>query len=111
MYAELVSAPQALLCLVVYIKMSAFLPDRATLVGYKCTNKECGRIFETIRSFNAHKFHRDRKGTMCAHPKCGEIIFQVPVSGVGLQHSRIVRETMFSGERLLDCAMRMVTHV
>ena len=83
--------------------MSASLPDRATLVGYKCSmNTECLRVFDTMSAFDRHRCHRAQKGTLCAHPKCGEIIFQVPVSGVGLQHSRIVRETMFSGERLLD---------
>jgi hypothetical protein len=79
--------------------MSASLPDRATLVGYKCSmNKECLRVFDTMSAFDRHRFHRAQKGTLCAHPKNGEIVYQVPVSGVGLRHTRIVHERMFPGE-------------
>lgn len=81
--------------------MSASLPDRATVVGYKCMNKECLRIFDTMSAFDRHKVHRVQKGTSCAHPKNGAIVYQVPVSGVGLRHTRIVLENMFSGERWL----------
>jgi hypothetical protein len=61
-------------------------------------DKECLRIFDTMGAFNRHKTHRAQKGTLCAHPKNGEIVYQVPVSGVGLIHTRIVHERMFPGE-------------
>ena len=79
--------------------MSASLPDRATLVGYKCSmNTECLRVFDTMSAFDRHRCHRAQKGTLCAHPKNGEFVYQVPVSGVGLRHTRIVHEKMFPGE-------------
>jgi hypothetical protein len=78
--------------------MSSSLPARSEFVGYKCTNEDCARIFDTVTSFNRHKFHRAQKGTMCAHPKCGALAYQVPVAGSGLQNTRIVLEKMFSGE-------------
>ena len=83
--------------------MSASLPDRATVAGYKCTNKECLRIFDTMGAFDRHKSHREQKGTRCAHPKNGAIVYQVPVSGVGLRHTRIVLESMFPGKGWLYC--------
>ena len=71
------------------------------MVGYKCTNKECLRIFDTMGAFERHKVHRAQKGTRCARPKNGAFVYQVPVSGVGLRHTKIVLENMFSGERWL----------
>ena len=84
--------------------MPASLPDRATVAGYKCTNKECLRIFDTMGAFDRHRFHREQKGTRCAHPKNGAIVYQVPVSGVGLRHTRIVLQNMFPGKGWLYCA-------
>lgn len=101
MYVELVFVSQALCFLVIYIEMSSSLPARSTFVGYKCTNKDCARIFDTQAAFKRHKYHRAQKGTMCAHPKCGARVYQVPVAGSGLQHTRIVLENMFSGEHVL----------
>ena len=74
------------------------------MVGYKCTNKECLRIFDTMSAFDRHKVHRAQQGTMCAHPKNGAIVYQVPVSGVGLRHTRIVLVNMFPGEGWLQIA-------
>lgn len=73
-------------------------PVGSKLVGYQCTNKKCLRIFTTSESLRRHKIHRSQIGKPCAHPKCGAKLFEVPVRGIGLRHTKTISVPLYSGD-------------
>jgi hypothetical protein len=64
--------------LVYFGDMSTEPPDGSVFVGYRCTNKDCLRIFSSENSIRLHKFHRSNRGTPCSNKKNEDRVFEVP---------------------------------
>ncbi len=91
---------QALLLLGIlsYFEMSRKIPDGSTFVGFRCTNKDCNRIFTTQISLKKHKQHRSSRATPCANMSLAETMYEITDRRAGsLQPSRIMT-VPFSGD-------------
>ena len=67
-------------------------------MGFKCTNTKCSRVFTTAEEFKRHKQHHSQVGKFCSHEKCGAKLFEVPVRGAGLRHTKTILVPLYSGD-------------
>ena len=98
---------QALLLLgiLAYFEMSRKIPDGSTFVGFRCTNKDCNRIFTTQISLKKHKQHRSSRATPCANMSLAETMYEITDRRAGsLQPSRIMT-VPFCGDVLSNIQM------
>ena len=79
-------------------------PHNGVLLGYRCTNKECRRLFESTTKLTKHQAHRSQRGKPCADMDGGEVLFQIPENGPNLQPVRIVVYRLHPGNQLTQCA-------
>ena len=79
-------------------------PPNGVLLGYRCTHKECRRVFDSTTQLTKHQAHRSQRGKPCADMDGGEVLFQIPENGPNLQPARIVAYRLHPGNQLTHCA-------
>ena len=79
-------------------------PHNGVLLGYRCTNKECRRLFDSRSHLKRHQGHRSQRGKLCADKDGGEVLFQIPENGSNLQPVRIAVYRLHPGNQLTQCA-------
>jgi hypothetical protein len=76
---------------IVSFEMSQAPPNGHSFIGFKCTNKDCLRIFPVLSSLMRHKNHKTSRNTDCAKSKCAQKLYEVNENRAGsLQTSKIV---------------------
>lgn len=84
-------------------------PPNGVLLGFRCTNKQCLRVFDSTTKLRKHQVHRSQRGKPCADMNGGEAMFQVPENGPNLQPARIVACRLHPCKQLTHRAWKFLT--
>jgi hypothetical protein len=52
-------------------------PSSRRIIGYQCKNPACGKVFANVWSYNQHRNHATKAGTLCA-----SLTMRVELTGV-----------------------------
>lgn len=76
---------------IVSFEMSSALPNSSCLIGFKCTNNDCLRIFPNRGKLLRHKHNKAHRGTDCANMELAKKVYQINDNRAdNLQPARIV---------------------
>ena len=89
---------------IVSFEMSSALPISSCLIGFKCTNNDCSRIFPHRSQLLRHKHNKAHRGTDCANMELAKKVYQINDNRAdNLQPARIVYRPL-SGDVLHPAA-------
>ena len=89
---------------IVSFERSSSSPNSSCLIGFKCTNKDCLRIFPHRSQLLRHKHNKAHRGTDCANMELAKKVYQINDNRAdNLQPARIVYRPL-SGDVLHPAA-------
>ena len=76
---------------IVSFERSSASPNSSCLIGFKCTNEDCLRIFSNRGMLLRHKHNKAHRGTDCANMELAKKVYQINDNRAdNLQPARIV---------------------